>query len=326
MDSLLDAVKKKKPPPPPPARPETKSSTQSVPPNATVLSKRGLGWPWDQPESHFQLFFPPNLPDTPRASQQIAQSKVSWLLNWELWVPGGLPKSVEWVPCVRTASQVQDIIPFLTDIRSKGTMVKHLLGFNEPEIASQANLSADQAARLWRDYLLTAKSQLCLRLGSPGMCSDTALCVPWLDEFFASFLPAERDDVGNSLQEGIAGSGVDFLVLHWYGSSVVEMIKFLETLHKRYGLPIWLNEFACSRMGAHDEESTATEVSDFLKQTIPWLDATPWIERYAYFGNAQGQDVGDWVGKTNNFIEHRRGADKTNGFALSDIGSLYLQL
>jgi len=148
--------------------------------------------------------------------------------------------------------------------------------------------------------------------------------VPWLDKFFTSFLQAreERDD--SSLGRGVTASGVDFLVLHWYGIAAAEMFVFLETMHDRYRLPIWLNEFACSRMGG--TESTETEVSNFLKEAVPWLEATPWIERYSYFGNAQKQDVGNWVGTRSNFTERQQKAVDTGGVVLSSVGSLYLQL
>ena len=39
--------------------------------------------------------------------------------------------------------------------------------------------------------------------------------------------------------------------------------------------PVWITEFAGS--GTADEQNT------FLETVIPWLDAQPYVERYAYF-------------------------------------------
>jgi hypothetical protein len=210
---------------------------------------------------------------------------------------------MEWIPCVRTAASAKDIDPFLTDIiQNRGIKTSALLGFNEPEIPDQANLSVEEAVKLWEQVVLPAKTKFNLRLGSPGMSSDVNRSKPWLSSFLAQL-------AGND--------GIDFLVVHWYGAHFDDMRTFLEDMHSTYKLPVWLNEFACSRMG--NGETTEDEVTAFLGKSLPWLDTCPWIERYAYFGNAQGQDVGIWVGRGNNFI------DKTGKqeWKLTTVGSSY---
>jgi len=227
-----------------------------------------------------------------------------------MWRPAGCPDSIEWVPCARTAQQCKDIDPFLSDISSKGTPIKHFLGFNEPEHPGQANMKVEDAVRLWREMILPAKKKFGFRLGSPGMTSDVSKCRPWLDSFF---------------QQLGGDDEIDFLVVHWYGPKFQDFRAYVEDMHNAYKLPVWVNEFACSKMGAG--QASADEVEAFIKEAVEWLDQCEWVERYAYFGNAQGRDVGEWVGKSSNFTEPAEGSSsaRTDGRTLSRIGNLYCQ-
>ncbi|ETI23029.1 hypothetical protein G647_04825 [Cladophialophora carrionii CBS 160.54] len=286
------------PPPPPPPKPKSLSSNTVVTSSgiSSPSGKRGLGWPWDQPSSHFKLYGP-----------HAAAGRISWLFNWECWIPDAVPAGVEWVPCVRTASNAREQLdPFLTDIvQNRGIKTSALLGFNEPEIPDQANLGVEEAVRLWRDVVVPVKRKLGLRLGSPGMSSDVGRSKPWLDAFLAQL---QGDDE------------IDFLVVHWYGPHFRDMRAFLEDMHGTYRLPVWVNEFACSTMG--NGEATAEGVEAFMREAIPWLDGCAWIERYAYFGN---KDVGAWVGRGNNFTEEG-GPVETDGKRLTRVGQLYCEL
>ncbi|EXJ80184.1 hypothetical protein A1O1_08326 [Capronia coronata CBS 617.96] len=282
-------------PPPKPkslsSQPSTSISQTRIPPET---GKRGLCWPWDQPGSHFKLF-----------EQYVSMpGKIRWLFNWELWVPDSLQPDMEWIPCVRTAAQAKDIDPFLTDIL-RTRKASALLGFNEPEIPEQANLNVEAAVALWKDVVLPAKAKFGLRLGSPGMSSDVGRSKPWLTSFLAQL-------GGND--------GIDFLVLHWYGPRFTDMRAFLEDMHQTYRLPVWLNEFACSKMG--NGETDVDEVSAFLREALPWLDACPWIERYAYFGH---KDVGSWVGRASNFSEPVEGDGTSEARKLTRVAQLYCE-
>jgi O-glycosyl hydrolase len=212
---------------------------------------------------------------------------------------------------VRTAAQAKDIEPFLTDISKAGFEIKYFLGFNEPEIPDQANMSVDEAVRLWRETVLPTKAKLGFRVGSPGMSSDVSRSKPWLNSFFSR--------LGQD-------HGVDFLVVHWYGLRFEEMRRFLEDMHATYGMPVWVNEFACSTMGNPGGQSSITDVEKFISEAVPWLDSCPWIERYAYYGHGQGKNVGDWVGVANNLYETAQGCDQTDGRQLSRVGRLYTEL
>ncbi|KAL2428909.1 hypothetical protein ABEF95_004247 [Exophiala dermatitidis] len=313
---------KPRPPPPPPKPASLASRSSGVQPQtvgSSSLRKRGLCWPWDQPGTHFALF-EPYIAQSPSSSS----GKIQWLFNWELWKPDSLPQTLEWVPCIRTSSHIKDIDPFLTDIITKCKLQGHLapfalLGFNEPEIPSQANLDVETASTLWKDVVMPARKKFGLRLGSPGMSSDVGRSKPWLDSFLAKI--KIQSSTNDEQQAGGGGtSGIDFLVLHWYGFRFVDMRLFLEDMHRTYGLPIWLNEFACSKMGEEKTETTVDEVCDFLREALPWLDKCPWIERYAYFGH---RDVGPWVGRASNFLE--LADDSGSDWRLTQVAKLYCE-
>lgn len=212
------------------------------------------------------------------------------------------------MPTVRTPANAPQVVPFLTDIiENRGQHVTALLGFNEPEIPDQANMSVDEGVRLWREVCVPARERWGLRLGSPGISSDLGRSGPWMDGFLGSLGEGERPD---------------FLVAHWYGPKWADMKSFLEECHRRWGLRLWVNEWACSSMG--NGETTVEEVEAFMREAIEWMEGCEWIERYAYFGNGQGKTVGEWVGRANDFSVPKEGGP--DGRELSRVGNLYTEL
>ena len=64
----------------------------------------------------------------------------------------------------RTANDIANLDNYLT-----GANYKVLLGFNEPDISSQANMDVATAVTLWNQYILPAGNKNSLRLGSPAI-------------------------------------------------------------------------------------------------------------------------------------------------------------
>ena len=123
---------------------------------------------------------------------------------------------------------------------------------------------------------------------------------------------------------GLKPSGIEFLVLHWYGTGFEEFKGWVVECHERWKLPVWVNEVACSRMGNGQVEMD--EVEAFLRKAVMWMEDTQWVERYSYYGLGQAMNVGEWVGAGNNFLEEADGCEKTEGRRLSNIGKLYCGL
>jgi len=149
-----------------------------------------------------------------------------------------------------------------------------LLGFNEPNLGRQSNLTADAACKLW-PALKKAAAKHSLKLGSPaanhckpnGAGSQDSNChMPpeeWFDSFFS--LP------------GCGVDTVDFVATHKYGCNWTDTVEYVKSLHERYKKPIWLTEFSCGK--ATPEKQLA-----FMKNILPAFDAMPEvIPRYAWF-------------------------------------------
>ena len=140
-----------------------------------------------------------------------------------------------------------------------------LLGFNEPDVRLQANMSVEEALGLWPQLEATG-----LRLGSPA-------CTGFNDAWLADFMAGVRD----------RGLRVDFLTVHRYGGvNARRFLQKLDEMHATHGLPIWLTEFA-----ARDNDATTPEenrytddrVWRFMAEVLPGLEERDFVERYAWF-------------------------------------------
>lgn len=148
----------------------------------------------------------------------------------------------------------------------------NLLGFNEPDIPSQANMSVEQALDLWPQLEATG-----LRLGSPATARDGSVAGSWLDRFMAA---AEQ-----------YGYRVDFIQLHYYSpdfatdQAVANLEHYLNAVYERYGLPIWLTEYGLADFfsGPDVAQPTEAESAAFAAASTELLEQLPFVERYAWF-------------------------------------------
>ena len=174
------------------------------------------------------------------------------------------PQGVEFVPMIWGAKSVDQAT--LGRVRTQG---RALLGFNEPDFASQANMSVEQALDLWLQLMSTG-----LRLGSPAPATGAADAGGWLDRFMT----------------GAAARGyrVDFIALHWYGSdfsprATDQLRGYLDATYRRYHKPIWLTEYALIRFGSVTRYPSQAQQADFVRASTAMLERLPYVERYAWF-------------------------------------------
>ncbi|KAL5336010.1 hypothetical protein BJX70DRAFT_390301 [Aspergillus crustosus] len=136
-----------------------------------------------------------------------------------------------------------------------------ILGFNEPDLGSQSNITPSDAAA---GYLVNMEPFAGLvRISTPAVTNGTPpnMGIGWMDQFF----------------EHCTSCTIDLVAIHWYANNDPEGFKaHVQQFYDRYELPIWITEFAAS--GSEDEQIS------FLQEVLPWLDSQPYIERYAYFG------------------------------------------
>lgn len=152
---------------------------------------------------------------------------------------------------------------------------KYLLGFNEPNLTDQANMTPAQAAAIWSPVVALAK-ELNLKLVSPAMNYGTLAGysdpIKWLDEFFA--------------QPNVDINDIYAISIHCYMSSASAVQGYVEKFEK-YNKPIWMTEFC-----AWDPvPGSVTTQMDYMCAVLNYLEANPKVERYAWFIPRSGNKV-----------------------------------
>lgn len=165
--------------------------------------------------------------------------------------------------------------------------VTHALGFNEPDNASQANMTVAQAIAEWPNLMASG-----LRLGSPAP-TDGGL--DWLYSFI---------DQADALNYR-----VDYVAVHFYkcGWTASQLHDWLWAIHLRTHRPVWLTEFNNGATWTSCSVPTLAQNATVIGSFISMMDSAPFVERYAVY---------NWVGDTRAMVD-------TNN-ALTPAGTVYL--
>jgi len=200
------------------------------------------------------------------AGKALAESGASWYYDWAATPDIDAPAAVSFVPMIWGASDVTTAT--LGEVSHEGHV---LLGFNEPDLSSQANMSVRQALSLWPKLMATG-----MTLGSPAVAYDAATPGGWLDQFM----------------KGVAAHGyrVNFITVHWYGGdfktgpAVQQLQSYLQAIYARYHLPVWVTEFALANFGGGTPTfPTEGQQAAFLTAATRMLDGLAYVRRYAWF-------------------------------------------
>jgi hypothetical protein len=199
--------------------------------------------------------------------QALTESGASWYYTWSaqptITPPSGGPG---FVPMIWGASSVTG--PNLAAAKGYGG---YLLGFNEPDMSAQSNMSVSQALDLWPQLMATG-----LTLGSPAVAVNAATPGSWLDQFMSG--------------ARARGYRVDFITLHWYGGDFVtadavsQLRSYIQAVYDRYHLPIWLTEFALINFSNGTQYPSESQQAAFVTASAQMLDGLPYLQRYAWFG------------------------------------------
>ncbi|GIG86055.1 sigma-70 family RNA polymerase sigma factor [Plantactinospora endophytica] len=200
-------------------------------------------------------------------SQALANSKASWYYTWATHHDGiSTPRGAEFVPMIWGRDNVDSAS--LAKAKAAGP---YLLGFNEPDLAGQAEMSVDEALTLWPKLQSTGAT-----LGSPAVAFGGATPGGWLDRFMSGAKSR--------------GYRVDFIALHWYGGDFVtanavnQLKQYLQAVYQRYKLPIWLTEFALIDFSNGTRFPSEQQQAAFLTAATKMLGGLSFLHRYAWFG------------------------------------------
>ena len=201
--------------------------------------------------------------------QALAESGASWFYTWSTSDEGISAPNAGFVPMIWGPGSITSSA--LAQAK-QDTSCGCVLGFNEPDNSGQSNMTPAQALSLWPQLMDTG-----LELGSPAVASGGATPGGWLDQFMTG---AKNN-----------GYRVNFITLHWYGSdfnttdAVSQLQSYIQAVHTRYDLPIWLTEFALiSFANGGQQFPSETEQAAFLTAATAMLDNLPYVQRYAWFG------------------------------------------
>jgi len=203
----------------------------------------------------------------PGVSTALKESGATWYLTWSTTHDGiTTPKGAQFVPMLRDAASVTQLA--LTQAEESGAA---LLTFNEPDLNTQADMTVGQALSLWPRLMATN-----LQLASPAVATGAATPGGWLGQFMKG---AQQRHYR-----------VDFIAIHWYGAdfqtdaAVAQLKSYLESVHHRYDLPVWLTEYALIDFTAAGPiYPTGAEQASFVTASVRMLDSLAFLQRYAWF-------------------------------------------
>lgn len=221
----------------------------------TSSAKRGLSWPYNNNASTFSLWNP---------------YQETWLYNWEMYNPtaGTSFSGATYVGLVHDTSRLEQI-PWYYNSQSQ--VSPYLMGFNEPDY--DPLISPANAVSYWQSDFLPVRKNYGTLLGAPAVTNavGSGVGIDWLNQFNAAC-------VDTTSTPGTSKPCFDFIPIHWYGYFLSDFTTYVANFHAAYpNYPIWVTEFAFTN---HDAQS----VQNLAKGAITWLDAQPYVARYAMFG------------------------------------------
>lgn len=195
--------------------------------------------------------------------------KSYWFYSWGATLPfEQKPQNTEFVPMFWGKGTVTEAnINYLKDLKAQGK-VKFILGFNEPDLTDQANMTVQEALALWPKL-----EAIGLPLGSPATSWPTSR---WLYDFMDQAIAQNRR--------------VDFIAVHMYvGTDDNHFVQVLQDLYNKYHKPIWITEFATVANDAKtiaENPYTPTMVQGFMQRLLPKLENLSFVQRYSWFSGS----------------------------------------
>lgn len=250
--------------------------------------------------------------DNKEVSYPIQNMGESWYYNWSVNPYEQYTGTGEFVPMVWNAND--ESLAWLKTAAGEGYKV--VLGFNEPDLAGQANMTVEEAAAYEKNFTDSG-----LRVGAP-VTAGWASASEWMEDYMKT-----------------AGESADFIPMHLYlGYPGEEQVKGvldeIQKTYEKYQKPIWITEIAFASsdpnwtgLDAVNEEYV-NKTKEAMKMLIDGvdgkfegLDAMDQVERYTWFSFDTKHTYG---GVSSLYETNNRGTLELG--ELTELGELYRSL
>ncbi|KAF1931750.1 glycoside hydrolase family 128 protein [Didymella exigua CBS 183.55] len=153
---------------------------------------------------------------------------------------------------------------------------KAVMGFNEPDIAAQANLTPEAACSAWKEYMnpiASAHPDVTILGPSVSNSGTTGQGLSWLDTF----------------HEICSDAIVHATNIHFYDiyeEATIDRFKAqVEKAAANYGKPVWITEF-----GLNPGSATEAQAASFLKDAMAYCDSSDKVQGYSWFMVGTGEN------------------------------------
>jgi len=190
---------------------------------------------------------------------QMQALQVSWYYNW---APNpSVQTTVAFVPMIWSGKDIDKSVP---------SDSKFILGFNEPDLEAQSNMTVAEAVDLWPKVA---------DRGIPTVAPATAHLPTIPESWLQQFMQIDIHDV-------------DFVGLHWYlGANSTEFVNDVTSLYNLFKKQVWVTEFACQYIREAAKEPykySQAEVTQFISETVTWMENSPMVAFYAWHDSKLG--------------------------------------
>ena len=246
------------------------------------VNKRGVSYGFEQDKTPAQ--------DMALLAPNGNAPGIHWFYNWYV-----VPDAQAW-----EAAQAHNVVFYpmawnndwneaaLVEFLKANPGVEWIMGYNEPNLTDQANMTPKEAAKTWPRLIKFAKKHG-LKVLSPAMNFGTLdqYWVPWvwLDEFFGVDYISEETGllVKNKGYPGVSLADIDAIAIHSYMPDA-GALKWFVSMHKKYNRPIWLTEFCSWEYSQPNAEwQNLEQQMMFMSESIAYLELDPEVEKYAWF-------------------------------------------
>lgn len=209
-------------------------------------------------------------------ASRLVQLKANWYYTWGL-EPSAEVEGVEFVPMFWGASSVTEPnCRRVNELYEQGK-IYYVLGFNEPDLKEEANMSVEDALDKWA--VLCEKLDPRIKLVSPAPSYPVRT---WLDDFM------------NGVKE--RGLRCDYVAVHMYaGIGTSNYQSVIRDVYNKYGKKVWITEFAPRDDNAKNAGYNSYTIGRVLSQMqvlLPAYEQMSEVFRYSWFGCASSSMIG----------------------------------